>query len=252
MMAGENARPSAKAGRIRCWQALENTSKRPTSSESSSKNPVICGSGRPGATSPVNGSARSATPNTNSKIRPQRNSGIDNSRIEPRSATGSNSVPRRWNSSRPPPNPRRAAITMAASASWMVAGRVAATSDPARGGTGWSGRNRRAARRASQIRYCSGSGRSRPISRRLASISAIVAFGGSDIAAGSTGSSRSTQNSSAETISRIGIAASRRRAISLTTLRSFRHSEARPLLDRNPYSRSRYGFGQPRFARLPE
>ena len=46
----------------------------------------------------------------------------------------------------------------------------------------------------------------------------IVAFGGSDIAAGSTGRARSTQNNSAETISRIGIAASRRRAISLMTV----------------------------------
>ena len=61
-----------------------------------------------------------------------------------------------------------------------------------------------------------GSGRSSPISWRLASISSIVALGGSDIAAGSTGSSRSTQNNSAETTSRIGIAASRRRAISLS------------------------------------
>ena len=87
-----------------------------------------------------------------------------------------------------------------------------------RGEIGSSGRSRHAARRASQIRYCSGSGRSRPISRRLASISAMVAFGGSDIAAGSTGSSRSTQNNSAETMSRIGIAASRRRAISLMTV----------------------------------
>ena len=70
----------------------------------------------------------------------------------------------------------------------------------------------------SQIRYCCGKGLSRPISRRLASISSIVAFGGSDIAAGSTGNSRSTQNNSAETISRIGIAASKRRAISLRTI----------------------------------
>ena len=45
-----------------------------------------------------------------------------------------------------------------------------------------------------------------------------VAFGGSDIAAGSTGRSRRMQNNSAETTKRIGIAASRRRAISLATI----------------------------------
>jgi len=45
-----------------------------------------------------------------------------------------------------------------------------------------------------------------------------VAFGGNDIAAGSTGNSRSTQNNKAETTSKIGMAASKRRAISLATV----------------------------------
>ena len=128
MMVGENASPSANAGRIKCWHALQNTSRRPTSRESSSRKPVMCGSGSPGETCPVNGSHCSITPNTNSRISPQRNSGIDNSTIEARSATGSNNVPRRRNSNRPPPRPRIAAIAMAQAASWIVAGRVAATS----------------------------------------------------------------------------------------------------------------------------
>ncbi len=91
----------------------------------------MCGIGRFGATSPVNGSTRSVTPNTNSRISPQRNSGIDSSRIETKSAAASNSVPRKWNSSSPPPTPKIAASTMAATASWIVAGSVLATSDPA-------------------------------------------------------------------------------------------------------------------------
>jgi hypothetical protein len=48
----------------------------------------------------------------------------------------------------------------------------------------------------------------------LAEISFSVAMGGNDIAAGSTGSTRNTQNRSAETASRIGMAESRRRASS--------------------------------------
>ena len=54
-----------------------------------------------------------------------------------------------------------------------------------------------------QIRYWRNSGWSSPISWRFASISASVAFGGSDIAAGSTGSRRRMQNSSAETMNRM-------------------------------------------------
>src|SRR2546430_9425777 len=46
----------------------------------------------------------------------------------------------------------------------------------------------------------------------------MVAVGGSDMAAGSTGRTRSAQNSKAETTSRIGKNASRRRAYSLRTL----------------------------------
>ena len=218
MMVGENASPSATAGRIRCWQALQNTSRRPTSKESSNKKPVMCGSGSPGDTCPVNGSHCSSTPNTNSRISPQRNSGIDNSTIEARSATGSNGVPRRRNSSKPPPRPRIAAIAMAQAASWMVAGKVAATSSPASRRSAMERPKSPCNAPASQIKYCCGRGLSRPISRRLSSISAIVAFGGSDIAAGSTGNSRRMQNNSAETISRIGIAASKRRAISLRTV----------------------------------
>ena len=66
----------------------------------------------------------------------------------------------------------------------------------------------------SQIRYWRGSGRSSPISWRFASISASVAFGGSDIAAGSTGSSRRMQNSSAETMNRMTMETRTRRAMS--------------------------------------
>ena len=107
---------------------------------------------------------------------------------------------------------------MAQAASWIVAGKVAATSDPASRRNAMERPKSPCSASASQIRYCCGRGLSRPISRRLSSISAIVAFGGSDIAAGSTGNSRKMQNSSAETISRIGIAASKRRAISLRTV----------------------------------
>ena len=100
----------------------------------------------------------------------------------------------------------------------MVAGSVVATSDP-ESRRNWMERPKSPCRAsASQITYCSGSGRSRPISWRLASISSSVAVGGSDIAAGSTGSARSTQNNSADTASRIGTAVSRRRAISLPTI----------------------------------
>ena len=149
---------------------------------------------------------------------PQRNSGIDKSRIEQRSASGSNKVPRRWNKSRPPPRPKMAASAIALTASSLVAGKVAATSDPAWRPNCMERPKSPCSAAASQIMYCSGSGRSSPISRRLASISAIVAVGGSDIAAGSIGSRRSTQNNSAETTSRIGMAASRRRAMSLATV----------------------------------
>jgi len=63
----------------------------------------------------------------------------------------------------------------------------------------------------SQIAYCSGNGRSKPMSRRACSISARVALGGMDIAAGSTGNSRNAVNSKADTTSRIGPTVSRRR-----------------------------------------
>src|SRR4029077_14991837 len=49
------------------------------------------------------------------------------------------------------------------------------------------------------------------ISRRLVSTSSIVALGGIDIAAGSTGSSRSATNSRMETVSRMGTDTSMRR-----------------------------------------
>ncbi len=86
----------------------------------------------------------------------------------------------------------------------MVAGKVEATSDPASRRSAMERPKSPCSASDSQIRYCCGKGLSRPISRRLASISSIVAFGGSDIAAGSTGNRRSTQNNSAETISNIG------------------------------------------------
>ena len=85
---------------------------------------------------------------------------------------------------------------------------------------------------ASQIRYCRNSGRSRPISRRLASISASVAFGGSDIAAGSTGRRRRMQNSSAETISRMTTETRMRRAMSGRMEVMGRLPERDPLLSR--------------------
>ena len=107
---------------------------------------------------------------------------------------------------------------MAQAASWIVAGKVAATSEPASRRSAMERPKSPCSAPASQIKYCCGKGLSRPISRRLSSISAIVAFGGSDIAAGSTGNSRKMQNNSAETISRIGIAASKRRAMSFRTV----------------------------------
>ena len=75
------------------------------------------GSGKPGATWPVNGRICSITPNTNSRINAHRNSGIDNNKIEAKSTTGSIGVPRTRNMSRPPPTPRIAASTIAAIAS---------------------------------------------------------------------------------------------------------------------------------------
>ena len=176
------------------------------------------GAGRSGATCPVNGKRCSITPNTNSRISPHRNSGIERSRIETRSVSGSSTVPRTRNIRSPPPMPKIAAITIAATASWMVAGNVVATSDP-ESRRNWMERPKSPCRASvSQITYCSGSGRSRPISCRLASISSSVAVGGSDIAAGSTGSARSTQNNSTDTASSIGTAVRRRRAISLPTI----------------------------------
>ena len=76
----------------------------------------------------------------------------------------------------------------------MVAGKVAATSSPASRRSAMERPKSPCNAPASQIKYCCGRGLSRPISRRLSSISAIVAFGGSDIAAGSTGNSRKMQN----------------------------------------------------------
>ncbi len=203
---------------MRCWHALQKMSKRPDSRELIKRNPVMRGAGRSGATCPVNGKRCSITPNTNSRISPHRNSGIERSRIETRSVSGSSTVPRTRNIRRPPPMPKIAAITMAAAASWMVAGSAVATSDP-ESRRNWMERPKSPCRAsASQIAYCSGKGRSRPISWRLASISSSVAVGGNDIAAGSTGSARSTQNNSTDTASSIGTAVSRRRAISLPTI----------------------------------
>ena len=82
-----------------------------------------------------------------------------------------------------------------------------------------------------QIRYWRNSGWSSPISWRFASISASVAFGGSDIAAGSTGSRRRMQNSSAETMNRMTTETRMRRAMRgrMEVMRPARHP---PLIPR--------------------
>ncbi len=64
----------------------------------------------------------------------------------------------------------------------------------------------------SQIAYCTGRGRSSPIVWRIASISALVALGGMDMAAGSTGSRRSAMNMRAETTRSVGSATAARQA----------------------------------------
>ena len=46
------------------------------------------GAGSPGATWPVNGKTCSSTPKVNSRIKPHRNSGIDNNKIEAKSVSG--------------------------------------------------------------------------------------------------------------------------------------------------------------------
>ena len=63
----------------------------------------------------------------------------------------------------------------------------------------------------SQIAYWCMTGRCRPISRRNASISSFVAFGGMDMATGSAGISRSTMKTRIETSSISGIATAIRR-----------------------------------------
>ena len=105
----------------------------------------------------------------------------------------------------PPAMPSAPAISIASTASSIVAGRV----EPIRPATPrrkWIEVPKSPCTTwPSQIRYWRNSGWSRPISWRFASISASVAFGGSDIAAGSTGSRRRMQNSSAETMNRMTI-----------------------------------------------
>ena len=167
-----------------------------------------------GDSRPVNGSTPSATPNSRMKNNPHRNSGIESSTIEPKSTAGSAGVSRVANNNNPPPSPSAVAITMAASASSIVAGSVEPTRLTTLRRKWIEVPKSPCSTSPSQIMNCSGSGRSSPISRRLASISAIVAIGGSDIAAGSTGSIRRMQNSSADTKNRMTTEISARRTSS--------------------------------------
>ena len=127
MIVGENAIPSANAGRIMCLSASQNMSGRPVRSVSISRNPVTTGRWNSGDRRPVNGSTPSATPNSRMKNRAHRNSGIESSTIEPKSIAGSAARPRTWNSNSPPPSPSAVAIAMAITASSTVAGSVEAT-----------------------------------------------------------------------------------------------------------------------------
>src|SRR5262245_19294115 len=148
------------------------------------------------------------------KNRAHRNSGIERKTVDTKPIIGSAGVPRARNSNTPPPSPIAVAMAIAITASSTVAGSVAPTrlatlrrkwiEVPKSPCTTWP----------SQIRNCCGNGRSSPISWRLASISAIVAIGGSDMAAGSTGNSRRMQNSNAATKNRMTNEISARRTIS--------------------------------------
>ena len=137
---------------------------------------------------------------------PQRNSGIESSTIEPISATAS---PRACRARGTAAGRRRCRARRRSP--WPATRQL----DRGRQGRRRPGRRRRGGNGSSVPKSpCSALRepdqvllRQRPIEAHLAGAwprsRPCVAFGGSDIAAGSTGSRRSTQNSSAETISRM-------------------------------------------------
>ena len=183
--------PNANAGRIRWRAALTNTSRRPTSSASRNRKPVTSGRRSPGSSRPVNGSACSATPKTKMNSTAHRNSGTDISSVVEVSATISARRSRNANSPSPPPMPRHAAIAIDTVASSSVAGSVSQIS----GSTGrrrWIERPEIAMQgTAEPDRVLLDDRTVEAISARIASISSRVAFGGIDMAAGSTGRRRS-------------------------------------------------------------
>src|SRR5258708_3905613 len=211
MISGARANASAVAGSRRCVSTLPNAAGVPTKSESRSRNPVTCGTVICGSIRPMKGRSRRPTPTPRIRKMAHRNSGIDMTTMLPRSVTCSVSRPRPANIANPPTRPRVIPSRSPAATSSKVVGSAAKIRPvtrwrkwleiPKSPRTMWP----------SQIAYCSGIGRSRPISWRIASTSASVAFGGSDMPSGSAGMSRSTTNTSAETTSRIGIAAASRR-----------------------------------------
>ena len=177
---------------------------RPTSSVSSSRKPVTTGRWKLGDSRPVNGSSSQRDAEQQDEEQPpeefRQRQQHDRAEIGDRLLAACRA--RGTGTARPRCRACRRSASPAAASS-MVAGKVEPTR-PATPRRKWIEVPKSPCSTwPSQIRYCRGSGWSRPISWRLASISASVAFGGSDIAAGSTGSSRRMQNSSAETMSRI-------------------------------------------------
>ena len=108
-------------------------------------------------------------------------------------------------------------MAMAKAASSTVAGSVCAISPATRSRCWIDWPKSRCSVLRSHTQYCTAMGRSKPISWRICSISTLVALGGTAIASGSAGISRSTVNSRIDTTKRIGIAVATRCRSTRTT-----------------------------------